>query len=212
MKDVLLFDVEGTTTAIDFVHQTLFPYARERMAEFLKAHPSLPVVQKLQAEFGDLEQVTQTLLSWIAEDRKEGRLKELQGLIWDEGYRRGDFQGHVYPEVRSAFERWKAAGKILAIYSSGSMHAQKCIFGFSTAGDLTPFLSAYFDTTVGGKREATSYTRIAQELQVAPEQITFYSDIKEELDAAKAARLKTVQVFRQGSVQDQGHSAVATFL
>lgn len=211
MTEVLLFDVEGTTTAIDFVHKTLFPYSRERMAAFVKANPALPVVQNLQSEFGSIDQVIETLLSWIAADKKEGRLKELQGLIWDEGYRKGDFKGHVYPDVRPAFEKWKSEGKTLAIYSSGSVHAQKCIFGFSSAGNLTPLLSAYFDTAVGGKREHTSYREIAKRLGALPQEVTFYSDIKEELDAAREAGMKTMQVFRQGNPQSQGHEAITTF-
>lgn len=211
MTDVLLFDVEGTTTAIDFVHKTLFPYSRERMEGFVRANPALPVVQDLVRDHGTLERVIAVLLDWIAADKKEGRLKELQGLIWDEGYRKGHFQGQVYSDVRPAFERWKREGKTLAIYSSGSVHAQKCIFGFSSAGDLTPFLSAYFDTAVGGKREADSYLRIAQQLNVSPTAVTFFSDIKEELDAARAAGMATRHVFRSGPPTSQGHETITAF-
>ena len=207
MTQVLLFDVEGTTTAIDFVHKTLFPYSRERMSLFVRSHTELPVVKNLKAEFGTIDKVIEVLLGWIATDKKESRLKELQGLIWEEGYRKGDFQGHVYPDVKPAFEKWKAEGKTLAIYSSGSVQAQKNIFGYSQAGDL----SAYFDTAVGGKRESSSYRKIAQQLGVSPEQVTFYSDIKEELDAAKEAGMKTVQVFRQLAVQSHGHPGLIAF-
>ena len=211
MNQVLLFDVEGTTTDIAFVHQTLFPYSRERMATFVKSHGDLPVVQKLTAQYGSIDQVVKTLLGWIQNDKKESALKELQGLIWDEGYRHGDFKGHVYPDVRPAFEQWKKSGKTLAIYSSGSVHAQKCIFGFSTDGDLTPLISNYFDTAVGAKRESESYHEIARQLGVTTSAITFYSDIKEELDAARAAGMQTRQVFRSGNSQNQGHISVETF-
>lgn len=212
MSRVRLFDVEGTTTAIDFVHQTLFPYSRQRMATFVRDHAELAVVRKLQAAHGTIEQVIAQLDDWIQEDKKVGELKELQGLIWDEGYRRGDFQGHVYPDVRPAFEAWHAEGVTLAIYSSGSVHAQRCIFGFSTAGDLTPLISSYFDTTTGPKREPASYLRIAEQLRVPAHEVTFYSDIREELDAAQSAGLRTVQVFRQAPPTNQGHRCVVTFL
>ena len=201
MSEVLLFDVEGTTTAIDFVHKTLFPYSKERIPVFVKANTHLPVIEDLLKEFG--------LLEWIATDKKEGRLKELQGLIWDSGYQCGDFKGHVYPDVRPAFEKWKAEGKTIAIYSSGSVHAQKCIFKYSTDGDLTPFISAYFDTAVGAKREPSSYDTIARELKTLASGICFFSDIKEELDAAKLAGLDTIQVFRDGPSFDNGHAAIA---
>lgn len=208
---VYLFDVEGTTTSISFVHRTLFPYSREHMASFVRAHVRLPVVQDLVTEFKSVEGAIAALLGWIAADEKEGRLKELQGLIWDEGYQSGAFQGHVYPDVRPAFERWTSQGIQLAIYSSGSVHAQKCIFGFSNAGDLTPLLSAYFDTAMGHKRERISYENIARELSARASEVTFFSDIKEELDAARAAGMRTIQLFRDGPVQDQGHPGLTDF-
>ncbi len=218
MSQVLLFDVEGTTTSIDFVHKTLFPYALARIGDYVRAHSAHPAVQQvretLQRERGvpaSLSDVVAALELWIRADRKHGALKELQGLIWDEGYRAGHFRGHVYPDVRPAFEAWKKQGKTLAIYSSGSVHAQKCIYGFSEVGDLTPLISAHFDTSVGGKREATSYARIAHELRTSPADVTFYSDVKEELDAARAAGMGTVQVFRDGPTQDQGHPASTSF-
>lgn len=209
MNQVLLFDVEGTTTAIDFVHKTLFPYSKERLPSFVRGNTNLPVVQSLLKEFGSTELVVENLLNWVAIDKKESRLKELQGLIWDNGYQNGDFKGHVYPDVKPTFEKWKTEGKTIAIYSSGSVHAQKCIFKYSVEGDLTPLISAYFDTTVGPKREPASYDHIARKLQILSTGICFFSDIKEELDAAKLAGLDTVQVFREGRSFDNGHGAIA---
>jgi len=211
---VLLFDVEGTTTDIAFVHRVLFPYARTRIADFVRAHPLHPAVAQVLAELpadSGVEDVARQLLTWIDEDRKHGALKELQGLIWDEGYASGAFQGHVYPDVRPAWERWRAEGKRLAIYSSGSVRAQQAIYRHSTDGDLTPLLEAHFDTSVGAKREAESYRKIAAALDVSPAAVTFYSDIREELDAAREAGMVTVQVFRDVPTRDQGHTAVEDF-
>jgi len=208
----LLFDIEGTTTDIHFVHRVLFPYSQERMAQFVRAHPAHPAVKEIQTEIHStsLDDVIATLLQWIREDKKIGTLKALQGEIWEEGYRLGHFKGHIYPDVLPAWQQWKAAGHRLAIYSSGSVAAQKLIFGYSEAGDLTPLLSAYFDTKVGGKREVASYRRIAQELNSPPQDIIFFSDIREELDAAQEAGLQTRHVFR-GLTQASPHKSVADF-
>jgi enolase-phosphatase E1 len=208
----LLFDIEGTTTDINFVHKVLFPYSQERIAAFVRSHPAHPAVKEIQSELSDssLENVIATLLQWIREDKKIGTLKTLQGEIWLEGYRQNHFQGHVYPEVKTAFENWKAAGFRLAIYSSGSVAAQKLIFAHSSAGDLTPLLSAYFDTKVGGKRAVESYRRIAQELHSDPSDITFFSDIREELDAALGAGMNTRHVFR-GLTQESPHKSITDF-
>ena len=205
---VLLFDIEGTTTDINFVHKVLFPYATERMAEFVRKNPQHPAV--LEVGQPTTEATIGTLMAWIREDKKIGALKTLQGEIWVEGYRSGAFMGHVYPDVKPAWENWKKQGLTLAIYSSGSVSAQKLIFGHSQDGDLTPYLSAYFDTKVGGKREFKSYETIAQELKVLPAEVTFFSDIKEELDAARITGMKTVHLFRSG-IAPTDHTSSTTF-
>ncbi len=205
---VLLFDIEGTTTDINFVHKVLFPYATERMADFVRKNPQHPAV--LEVGQPSTEAAISTLMDWIREDKKVGALKTLQGEIWVEGYRTGAFKGHVYPDVKPAWETWKHQGLTLAIYSSGSVAAQKLIFGHSQDGDLTPLLSAYFDTKVGGKREFKSYETIAKELKVPAAEVTFFSDIKEELDAARAAGMKTVHLFRSG-IAPTDHASTTTF-
>jgi len=216
---VILMDIEGTTSSISFVHEVLFPYARERMAAFLQAHHADPAVQaqleQVNAAAGTtltLDQAARQLVQWIDEDKKIGPLKALQGMIWREGFVSGELKGHLYPEVKGCFEKWQAAGLTLAIYSSGSVQAQKLLFGYSQEGDLTPLLSAYFDTQVGHKREVSSYRNIASQLGVPPEQILFLSDIVEELDAAKAAAMQTIQSVRPGHDSAAGgHPQVASF-
>src|SRR5690606_32664564 len=136
------------------------------------------------------------LQGWIDEDRKDTALKALQGMMWTEGYARADFTAHVYPDAVDGLRRWHAAGHPLAVYSSGSVPAQKMFFGHSDAGDLLPLFDAFFDTEVGGKREAASYARIAVELGRAPDSILFLSDVVAELDAARGAGLRTVLVDR----------------
>lgn len=204
MTKLFLFDIEGTTTDFNFVHKVLFPYARKRIVEFVKKNadalkaPLAEVEKTISEERLNLSPV-EALLKWIDEDRKHKALKEIQGLIWDEGYQKGDFQGHVYPDVKPFFERIKKEGKEVAIYSSGSVHAQKMIMKNSTAGDLTPFISSYFDTAVGHKREKASYENIAKCLDLSPGDIKFFSDIPEELTAAQAAGMKATHVVREGT-------------
>jgi enolase-phosphatase E1 len=210
MTKLYLFDVEGTTTDINFVHDVLFPYSRAHLAEFILHHRGeraiAEAIRDVQAtvlkEAGrsvDVEGAVETLLRWIAEDRKHGALKEIQGHIWDVGYSKNDFKGHVYPDVRAAFMRILDGGAKIGIYSSGSVHAQKLIFGYSTDGDLTPMISHYFDTKIGGKRERTSYANIANAVHLPPAEIRFFSDIPAELAAARDAGLTVTHVQRPGT-------------
>jgi enolase-phosphatase E1 len=183
----------------------LFPYAREHLPAFVRAHASEPDVAKLlddarAAADADLDQeaLIRQLQAWIDEDRKLTPLKALQGLIWEEGYRRGGFTGHVYPDAARCLRAWKDRGLALYVYSSGSVYAQKLLFGHTDHGDLTPLFSGYFDTTVGPKREADSYRTIASRIGLPPADILFLSDVREELDAAREAGMRTVWLVREG--------------
>jgi enolase-phosphatase E1 len=199
----ILLDIEGTTTSIDFVHDTLFPYARERLRKYLKAHGHEPAVRKELAEVAHLEnreltpdEAAEVLEKWIDEDRKVTPLKALQGMIWRKGYESGELKGHVYPDTPDHLRRWHQRGLKLYVYSSGSVEAQKLIFGHTEHGDLTPLFSGYFDTRVGGKREAQSYKTILRDTGFSPGEMLFLSDVGEELDAARQAGLKTGQLVR----------------
>jgi len=202
----ILTDIEGTTSAVSFVFDVLFPYAAKHLPDFVRQNATrADVAEQLDAvrrdsnePDADVERVVDILLGWIAEDRKATPLKALQGMVWAQGYHAGQLKGHVYPDAVDALQRWHAAGYQLFVYSSGSVQAQKLIFGCSEAGDLTPLFSGYFDTTSGGKREAQSYSNIQQALGVQPEEILFLSDIVEELDAAQAAGLQTCGLAREG--------------
>ncbi|KTF69605.1 acireductone synthase [Sphingomonas sp. HT-1] len=195
----VLLDIEGTTSSIAFVAEVLFPYARQHLAAYVAAHPE--DVAPILAEVPGEDKVA-TLLGWIDEDRKATPLKTLQGLIWEQGYADGTLKGHVYPDTPDALRRWYTAGVAIYIYSSGSIAAQKLIFGRSIAGDLTPMLAGYFDTTTGPKREAESYRRIAAATGLAPGEILFVSDVQAEIDAARAAGLGALLIDRAGAPAD----------
>lgn len=203
--DAILTDIEGTTTSISFVHDTLFPYAKEHVKEYLLANQNESNVSQLIQEIAqiggvpptDLSQVTQTLLTWMEQDKKITPLKTLQGMMWKAGYEEGHFQGHVYLDAFEELQHWHEQGLALYVFSSGSVPAQKLLFSHSTYGDLTPLFSGYFDTKVGGKKESNSYKKIAEELQMAPERILFLSDVVEELNAAAEAGMQTLLIVRE---------------
>jgi enolase-phosphatase E1 len=215
----IVTDIEGTTSSLSFVKDVLFPYARERMASFVREHGDEPQVrellQQVSAEagrkLGDDEAVAQ-LQHWIDEDRKVTPLKALQGLVWEAGYRNGDYQGHIYDDAAEYLRRWHEQGIQLYVYSSGSVYAQKLLFGHTAHGDLTPLFSGYFDTQVGHKQETGSYQRIAGDIGLPPAEILFLSDIKAELDAAAAAGMRTCWLVRDGQLKaGAAHPQVSSF-
>ncbi len=222
MIQFILMDIEGTTTSIAFVHEVLFPYASKNLSAFVAEQQSTPEVQAVlasvkqtaaeegQGKIGSDEAVS-LLLSWIKADRKHTALKTLQGYLWRTGYEKGDYQGHIYPDVVPVWVRWKAQGLSLGIYSSGSVEAQQLLFSHSDHGDLSPYLEAYFDTKIGHKREVPSYLGIQAALQIPVEQILFLSDVEAELDAALAAGYQTTQIVRPGTEPSLKHPLARDF-
>ena len=188
---MLLLDIEGTTTPIAFVTDTLFPYARARLVSFLSREGRADEASAFLAE--------------MDRDSKSTELKALQGRIWEDGYRSGELTGTVFDDVPRAFARWQSAGTPIAIFSSGSVLAQQWLFRRSSAGDLTPFISQYFDTEVGPKRDPASYARIAATVALPPSSITFVSDVVAELDAARAAGMQTIMSLRPGNHPQPPH-------
>jgi enolase-phosphatase E1 len=213
-------DIEGTTSSLSFVKDVLFPYARVHLAAFVRDHAQDPrVASQLDAvrrEAGDpalsQEAVIDRLIAWIDQDRKITPLKALQGMIWENGYRNGDFQGHIYADAEQVLRDWHARGLALYVYSSGSVQAQKLLFAHTGFGDLTPLFDGYFDTTAGGKLDTGSYLAIAAAIGVAPAEILFLSDVQAELDAAAAAGCRTVWLVRDGVPDAQAaHRQVRDF-
>lgn len=216
MIKAILLDIEGTTTPIDFVHKTLFPFARRAIGAFVAAHfgEIKSEIEQLEAEYhrdfqnqiygrnfsaDSPESIANYLKFLIDVDRKSTPLKSLQGKIWQAGYESGELESEMFEDVPRAFKRWKEEGKTIAIYSSGSVLAQKLIFKHSNFGDLSGFISNYFDTNTGGKKETESYIKIAFALNNPPKRIAFVSDVVAELDAARNAGFETVLSIRAGN-------------
>jgi enolase-phosphatase E1 len=212
---VLLLDIEGTTTPIDFVYKTLFPYAARKVEPFLRAHFSeseiTTLVRELKAQHErddaggqqppgwisapDEEQLSSCVayVRWlIARDSKCTPLKTLQGKIWQQGFGNGELHGEVYPDVPPAFERWRRQQRQICIYSSGSVLAQQQLFQSIVSGDLTPYIAAYFDTHTGIKTAPPSYTKIAAGLNRSPREFLFVSDVAKEVEAAHSAEMHAV--------------------
>jgi enolase-phosphatase E1 len=221
MINAILTDIEGTTSSISFVKDVLFPYARKRLPAFVETHADDPEVQHwlhdAAKEAGLVsatrEEIIDLLIGWIDADRKSTALKALQGMIWAAGYTDGEYRAHVYAEVPARLRAWRDAGKRLYVYSSGSVAAQKLLFGHTEAGDLTPLFSGYFDTETGAKRHARSYQRIAEAIGLPSSEILFLSDITEELDAARAAGMQTTLLARAPGrcPESSAHRCVADF-
>lgn len=239
MPDLYLLDIEGTISPISFVNNTLFPYARERMADFiarnadkpdlqadlrLLAHENAmdrsrgaPVIyypQPLSQDPAETLRASAAYLLWLMDqDRKSTALKSIQGKIWAGGYERGELHSEVFPDFPPAVERWRRAARI-AIYSSGSVEAQTYLFRYTQAGDLTALIDAYFDTQTGPKVESASYSKIAGALRTKPGDVLFISDSIRELDAARDAGMTTRLSIRPGNAHmedDHGHAAIQSF-
>ncbi|MBS0624866.1 MAG: acireductone synthase [Verrucomicrobia bacterium] len=214
----VLTDIEGTTTSISFVHDVLFPYAKKHVWSFVKNHEAdLLTILKDAAEIAgapaaSTEEIIEILAKWMEQDKKITPLKTLQGMMWEDGYQKGDFHGHVYDDAFVLMNLWKIQGLPIYVFSSGSVQAQKLLFTHSIFGDLSHLFSGHFDTKVGGKKEKGSYQNIATQIGFAPETILFLSDTLEELDAAKAAGYQTLLLTRDGTAPAGcAHPAVAAF-
>jgi enolase-phosphatase E1 len=209
---VILLDIEGTTTPIDFVYKTLFPYANRRMESFLTEHSREPEIRSLIEDLRAQQQIDEHKglepPAWVSEPEGEGllsaveyslwlmamdskctALKSLQGRIWQEGFGKGELRGQVYLDVPVAFERWRRQGREIAIYSSGSVLAQQLLFRTATSVDLTLRIAGFFDTRVGAKSDGESYKKIAATLRHVPREFLFVSDAVKEIEAAETAEM-----------------------
>jgi enolase-phosphatase E1 len=231
----VLLDIEGTTTPLRFVSEVLFPFARVHLRDYLQRTFACAATQAAiaqlridalhmedrapaiaPAEAPDDQQIDSLIahVDWLMDrDRKTTGLKRLQGQIWKAGYVGGRLRGELYADVPAALQRLREGSFTVAIFSSGSVEAQRLLFRHSTAGDLTPWVRAYFDTTIGTKRDPASYRRIVRRLGLAAEAITFCSDSIAELDAARAAGLRTILCVREHAIipAQTRHPAMTSF-
>jgi enolase-phosphatase E1 len=221
----ILVDIEGTTSSINFVHEVLFPYAKSGLSNFIKNNIEKTEVTKVISEaFGieglkvtdlesSIEKSVELFERWIAEDKKIKPLKDLQGMIWESGYRNKDFFGHVYEDAYQTLLKWYKNGLKIFIYSSGSINAQKLLFGHSSYGDLNYLFSGNFDTQIGSKKELESYRKITETIKLKANEIIFLSDNSDELKAARESGMNVIKLARpeDGIMSDINYLSVKNF-
>jgi enolase-phosphatase E1 len=215
----IVVDTAGTTTDLNFIKDTLFAYSVKALPDFLKENESNVLVDNCICDVkdialepdADLDRVVEILQQWVEEDRKATPLKTLQGLIWKQGYARGEFTGHIFPDFIEAIERIKQNNMRIYSFSSGSAEAQKLLFSHSDAGDLTPHFDGHFDTRTGNKLFKQAYCNIINTISLAPKQVLFISDVVEELKAAEEAGMRTMQMVRSQDQRTGSHKQIASF-
>jgi enolase-phosphatase E1 len=231
---VLLLDIEGTTTPIDFVYKTLFPYASRKVESFLRGHSrdqeSQSLIEDLRKQ-NELDEAqglhppvwanvseearlrsSVAYAQWLmAQDSKCTPLKALQGKIWLEGYESGELRGEVYPDVPRAFDRWRRQKRDICLYSSGSVLAQQLLFRTVISGDLTSHISAFFDTRIGIKTNGESYKKVAASLGRVPGEFLFLSDAAKEVAAAQSAGMRAVLCDREAPAPQIANEIVRSF-
>lgn len=228
--DAILLDIEGTTSAVSYVYDVMFPFASSGLDSYLDRHWGEPATTEAAEQVardaghasleawsddGDAKDLVRNEVVRLMDgDVKATGLKQLQGLIWQAGFESGELRAHVFDDVPRALSAWREAGVDIRIYSSGSTHAQRLFFGHTDFGDLLPRFSGHYDTTTGPKKEPASYKKIADDWQKPVAGVLFLSDVVAELDAAREAGLQTALVIRPGNakVDDPGgHRTIASF-
>lgn len=214
----ILLDIEGTTSSISFVYDEMFPFVRKSIDSFLQSNwneesvqTCLPLLandlefESVKAWFGDANveeqqaKVRDSVVGLMDADVKATGLKQLQGVIWKDGFHSGELVAHIYDDVAPTIKSWNEAGIDVRIYSSGSIAAQKLFFGHCIAGNLLDKFKGHYDTTIGGKKDAGSYSKIANEFGLPPDNIMFVSDVAEELDAASSVGMQVALSVRPGN-------------
>lgn len=211
----VLTDIEGTTTSLSFVKERLFPFARTHLAEYIKNHHQdiVDILDAVREHENNpeltIDDIITVMLGWMDADKKIMPLKTLQGLIWQSGYEKGELKGHIYSDALETLRAWRECHIPLYIYSSGSVNAQKLLFSHTDFGNLTSFFSGYFDTTIGVKTQSISYRKIAEHMNVPPQDIVFLSDSEQEIEAAQEAGLQVVMLDREKNILEEKNYPVA---
>ncbi len=228
----VLFDIEGTISSIGFVYDVMFPFVLRELDDFLAVSEDQPAViaasEQIASDAGfsslsdwcaasgnsPLQTIAEEVRRLMAADVKATGLKALQGQVWRSGFASGELVAHVFPDVVPALQAFRERQVDLRVYSSGSVGAQKLFFGHTECGNLLPYFSDHYDTTLGSKKEAASYHEISTYFRTPIDQLLFLSDVVAELDAARASGWRTGLCCRPGNAvvdDDHGHPRLASF-
>lgn len=234
----VLLDIEGTTTPVSFVYEVLFPYAQQKVKNYVEQHWNDPELQRdidmlveqaaalshvadeptpVPDDRSDVEAFQSAVVKYInwqmETDQKNPPLKAIQGRIWRSGYEEGELKAPLFDDVEPALRAWNEGEVPVYIYSSGSVEAQRLLFSHTSAGDLTDRIDGYYDTTTGDKKKADSYAAIAEDIDRAPDEILFLTDNLKEARAADAAGLQ-VRVSERpgnGALEDNNYKVITSF-
>jgi enolase-phosphatase E1 len=229
----VLLDIEGTTSSISFVYDVMFPFVRNNCVTFLAAawetdevqaclpllgkdmgHPSIEKWLGAASSRQQQASVYRGVIELMDADVKATGLKQLQGLIWQDGFQSGELVAHLFADVAPAIKQWHEAGLDVRIYSSGSIKAQQLFFGHTISGNLLDRFNGHYDTTTGPKKDVDSYRKIANGFGLPAGEIVFISDVTEELTAAQNAGMQAVLSVREGNppaARDHSFDEITSF-
>ncbi|ROT38826.1 enolase-phosphatase E1, partial [Sodiomyces alkalinus F11] len=205
---VVLLDIEGTVCPISFVKDILFPYSLQALPETLDKNWDTPEFASYRNAFPEPAASSRTdfeahVVDLVNRDVKAPYLKALQGYLWKRGYESGQIKAPLFPDVAPTMAAWVTTGMKVMIYSSGSVPAQKLLFGHtdSSPSSLIPLISDWFDTVnAGPKTESRSYAIImSHHPNVKPHEWLFLSDNLAEVSAAREAGMQSLPVVRPGN-------------
>lgn len=221
MPKAIILDIEGTIGSISFVHDVLFPYSTERLLDYLRRNPLSPelteeILLENQKDFAngdfaeiknpqDIREIHAYLHHLIQIDRKFGPLKWIQGKLWKEGFELADLKAELYDDVPIFLRYCKDNSIPVYIYSSGSEESQVLFMQYSVFGDLREWITGYFDTKIGGKKDKQSYINIAKAIHIPVESCNFFTDILEEAQACQNAGWNATILNRPGNRQQFQH-------
>jgi len=213
MIKAVLTDLEGTITRFAFVKYVLHPYAKEHLPDFIDFYQHKPEIKKqldavrwsIDDKNASIDRVAEVLIHWLDNEERVPALNELLGMIWKNGYEQDDFKGHIYLDAFHFLRKVNKYKQDLYVFSSKPVDAQEMLLRNSEFGDISDWFKGYFDTSIGRKNAASSYTAILKNIPYKPEEILFLSDVKAELDAASSIGIKTCQLVRDGQEVSELH-------
>ncbi|KEZ77741.1 acireductone synthase [Salinisphaera hydrothermalis] len=219
----IIVDIEGTVSDAGFTRDVLIPYAESHLGPWIERHAERPdVAEALEAlaQAAGEPEVDVPRLIELAEfglvERDSGPVAALCHLLWRDAYQAFELTGHVYDDAVAALQAWTDDHRALFTYSAAPSEAQRLLLAYSEFGDISGLFSGFFDRRIGAKKNADSYTAIAQALGENPGSLLFISDTRGELDAAKQAGLQTCWIARDEETQEKAasqdaHQNVASF-
>lgn len=225
---ILIFDVEGTTTSVSFVRDTLFSYIRNNLYDYINNQwddEEFKIVVALLTDQSNTDvrnnvkgvvpitegnnkkdSVYFNVLWQMNEKRSTPSLKLLQGHVMRLGFKTGALVGHVYRDFENLLQTIYESDCRVYTYSSGSVEAQELLFEHSIYGNLSKYFKGHFDSGIGKKDDPESYKNIARKLKCKPESIGYFTDSYEEADAAAEAGCRTFVICRTDGLTEPKYS------